>query len=565
MYKHIGLFLVKTLKSSEKKFGSIMCKEKYHENEPVEYFCEDCKVCICHKCGVTVHNHHNKKDVQHATEDIKNQMEKIVQKIKAKAVSVEAKVKEQTNLMLKTQEEISSAEREMIKVVEEKIRLLNKHRADVKTKLSEILEAQVEEHETRIKHFQMVATQINKFAGNGEDLLKQEIIGPEILETECHVVFTVLEKLLNDEEMEIYKPKCVTYCDNNKQERLFGKIVEFHPYLSTPVCEENPPAANLSSPFEGSPIQSKVVASSGPSSGPTASLSSPFEGSPIQSKVVASLGPSSGPTASLSSPFEGSPIESKVVAYLGPNRIIQICRTASVAVSEKTGYIAVIEQFKHGVHLFDSEWKFLRTIGDKGTGEEIMDRPISVAFTSSGNILVVQVKGLVLNSRLSVFTERGHYITDISKHVLRPRSVSVRKDVNLLLCNGCGVEVLSPDGTKLIQTIKAPYCDELPCFAVYHQGMFFVSYDSLHCVKTFSDEGQFLYEIGCKGTGDGQLRSPQGLVIDELNNLVVCDTDNKRLQVFSLEGKFLNSVTEDVFRPESVTVAENGDLLFCDL
>ena len=537
MYKHIGLFLVKTLKLSEKKFGSIMCKEKYHENEPVEYFCEDCKVCICHKCGVTVHNHHNKKDVQHATEDIKNQMEKIVQKIKAKAVSVEAKVKEQTNLMLKTQEEISSAEREMIKVVEEKIRLLNKHRADVKTKLSEILEAQVEEHETRIKHFQMVATQINKFAGNGEDLLKQGIIGPEILETECHVVFTVLEKLLNDEEMEIYKPKCVTYCDNNKQERLFGKIVEFHPYLSTPVCEENPPAANLSSPFEGSPIQSKVVACSGPSS---------------------------GPTASLSSPFEGSPIESKVVAYLGPNRIIKICSKASFAVSEKTGYIAVAERIENRVHLFDSEWKFLRTIGDKRTGEEIMDRPISVAFTSSGNILVVQVKAFVRNRRLSVFTERGHYITYIRDHLSCPSSVSVRKDGNLLVCDLCDVKVLSPDGTKLIQTIKAPYCDELPCFAVYHQGMFFVSYDSLHCVKTFSDEGQFLYEIGCKGTGDGQLRSPRGLVIDKLSNLVVCDTDNKRLQVFSLEGKFLNSVTEDVFQPESVTVAENGDLLFCD-
>ena len=528
---------MKTLKSSEKKFGSIMCKAKYHENEPVEYFCEDCKVCICHKCGVTVHNHHNKKDIQHAAEDIKNQMEKVVKKIKAKAVSVEAKVKEQTNLMLKTQEEICSAEREMIKVVEEKIRLLNKHRADVKTKLSEILEAQVEEHETRIKHFQMVATQIKKFAGNGEDLLKQEIIGPEILETESHVVFTVLEKLLNDEEMEIYKPKCVTYCDNNKQERLFGKIVEFNPYLPTPVCEENPPAA---------------------------SLSSPFEASPIQSKVVGSLGPSSGPTTSLSSPFEGSPIKIKVVAPLGPNRIIKICHKASVAVSEKTGYIAVAEMMQNRVHLFDSEWKFLRTIGDKGTGEDIMDRyVISVAFTSSGNILVVH--DTMVKRRLSVFTERGHHITDIRDHLFHPNSVSVRKDGNLLVCDSWNVKVLSPDGTKLIQILKAPHCDMRPCFAVYHQGMFFVSYNSLHCVKTFSDEGQFLYKIGCKGTGDGQLRSPQGLAIDKLNNLVVCDSHNKRLQVFSLEGKFLNSVTEEVSEPESVTVVKSGDLLFCDL
>ena len=88
MYKHIHWpFLVKTLKPSEKKSGSIMRKEKYHENEPVECFCEDCKVCICHKCGVTVHNHNNKKDIQHATEGIKNQMEKVVQKIKAKPVN----------------------------------------------------------------------------------------------------------------------------------------------------------------------------------------------------------------------------------------------------------------------------------------------------------------------------------------------------------------------------------------------------------------------------------------------------------------------------------------------
>ena len=501
---------MKALKSSEKKSGSIMCKEKYHENEPVEYFCEDCKVCICHKCGVTVHNHHNKKDVQHATQDIKNQMEKIVQKIKAKAVSVEAKVKEQTNLMLKTQEEISSAEREMIKVVEEKIRLLNKHRADVKTKLSEILEAQVEEHETRIKHFQLVATQIKKFAGNGEDLLKQEIIGPEILETECHVVFTVLEKLLNDEEMEIYKPKCVTYCDNNKQaRRLFGKIVEFNPHLPTPVCEENPPAASLSSPFEGSPIQSKVFAS------------------------------------------------------FGPNRIIKTFPTVSVAVSEKTGHIAVADH--DSVHLFDSERKFLRTIGDKGTGEELMEDLISVAFTSSGDILVPQGAGSAHKSKLSVFTERGHYITDIGEQLSSfPQSVSVRKDGNLLVCDRCDVKVLSPDGAKLIQTLKAPHCDKWPCFAVHHQSMFFVSYASLHCVKTFSDEGQFLYEIGCKGTGDGQLRSPQGLVIDKLNNLVVCDTNNKRFQVFSLEGKFLNSVTGNFWVPKSVTVVKNGDLLFCD-
>ena len=47
----------------------------------MEYFCEDCKVCICHKCGMTVHNNHKKKDMQHAAEDMKSEMEKMILKI----------------------------------------------------------------------------------------------------------------------------------------------------------------------------------------------------------------------------------------------------------------------------------------------------------------------------------------------------------------------------------------------------------------------------------------------------------------------------------------------------
>ena len=106
--------------------------------------------------------------MQHAAEDMKSEMERMILKIKAKAVSVDGKMKEQTNLMLKSQEEICSAEMKMDEAVEETIRLLNEHRQDVKMKLFEIREAQQKEHENRINHFQMVATQIEKSAKNGE-------------------------------------------------------------------------------------------------------------------------------------------------------------------------------------------------------------------------------------------------------------------------------------------------------------------------------------------------------------------------------------------------------------
>ena len=83
----------------------------------------------------------------------------------------------------------------------------------------------------------------------------------------------------------------------------------------------------------------------------------------------------------------------------GPGAFHNPC---SIAMNEKTGYIVVVECLSHRVQLFDSRLKFLRTIGDKGTGKEIMDEPILVAFTSSGNILVVQLSS-PWKKQLSVF------------------------------------------------------------------------------------------------------------------------------------------------------------------
>jgi len=144
--------------------------------------------------------------------------------------------------------------------------------------------------------------------------------------------------------------------------------------------------------------------------------------------------------------------------------------------------------------------------------------------------------------------------------------VSVGKDGNLIVCDRRDkmVKVISSDGTKLIQSIRAPDCYEIPDFAICYQDKFFVLYGKDSCVRVFSKDGQLLYKIGCKGTGDGQLREPTGLTIDRFGNLVVCDDGNKRIQFFSLEGKFLNSVNEEMESPSSVAISKTGDLLVCD-
>ena len=171
------------------------------------------------------------------------------------------------------------------------------------------------------------------------------------------------------------------------------------------------------------------------------------------------------------------------------------------------------------------------------------------------------------SQRSRLVTELGHFITDISRHLIEPQSVSVLSAGKLFVCDWSddAIKVLSLYGTKLIQNIKAPNCDEFPLFAVHYQSMFFVSYHSAHCVKVnFRDEGQLLYEIGSKESREGQLKGPKGLAIDKRENLVGCDNENNRLQIFSFDGKFLNSVAEELKDPWSVAIAKNGYLLVCD-
>ena len=47
----------------------------------------------------------------------------------------------------------------------------------------------------------------------------------------------------------------------------------------------------------------------------------------------------------------------------------------------------------------------------------------------------------------------------------------------------------------------------------------------------FTSDGKFLYSFGSRGEGNGQFNGPTGLAVDNLDNIVVADWGNSRLQV----------------------------------
>ena len=189
-------------------------------------------------------------------------------------------------------------------------------------------------------------------------------------------------------------------------------------------------------------------------------------------------------------------------------------------------------------------------------------KPRSVAFSKSSEIIVVHEESSKF-SEISVFTEHGEFVKNIDTHLINPCSVSVRDDGLLIVCDSgdLKVKILSAEGDKLEQAFRVLQFDAFPWFAVHHENKYFVSYCMAPCVKVFSEDGAFLYDI------ESYACSPAGLAIDNFNNLIVCDAGNKTVQVFTLRGEFLHLIHRfgNCDCPCSVAVTTDGDIMVSEI
>lgn len=89
----------------------------------------------------------------------------------------------------------------------------------------------------------------------------------------------------------------------------------------------------------------------------------------------------------------------------------------------------------------------------------------------------------------------------------------------------------------------------------------------LSWVHQYTPKGEYVRSWGGKGEEPGRMRTPHGLWVDTRKKeptLIVCDRENHRLQIFDLEGKLLDIVTDDLRRP--CHIQQHGeDMVVADL
>ena len=258
------------------------------------------------------------------------------------------------------------------------------------------------------------------------------------------------------------------------------------------------------------------------------------------------------------------------------------------------GLIAIGDRGSHQIRIFNQEFKYIKSLGRKGSAIGELCKPAGLSFNSQNDIIVadkdnhrVQVFGLDGNVKLVIGDD------DQADWVLKyPWDVSIGIDDSIYVCDSrnCRISHFSSDGNFLDFIKLDPNLLKSP------RGIYFRDIDSRLIVtdmnrhqivvtKLSSSDGfaDDIYShsnsscvddlhpslIGNKGKGMSEFNRPQGVTCDSEGNIIVCDSRNTRIQVFDPDGNYLahwslelNSV--EVVQPMGVAVTGNGNVLVVD-
>ena len=81
-------------------------------------------------------------------------------------------------------------------------------------------------------------------------------------------------------------------------------------------------------------------------------------------------------------------------------------------------------------------------------------------------------------------------------------------------------------------------------------------------VMKFSAAGRFLKSWGTKGTQPGEFDLPHAIILDSKGRLLVGDRENERIQLFDVEGKFLDQWPG--FAPYGIAINGDGQVFVAD-
>ena len=231
------------------------------------------------------------------------------------------------------------------------------------------------------------------------------------------------------------------------------------------------------------------------------------------------------------------------------------------------GTIVLTDNHGHCVYVFNKYGNCLRKSRGEGSNMGQLQYPDGISFLNDNEVLIadfgncrIQRLNIQTGTVVKSFGKKGREKGEFGN----PVNVTVDNKERIVVTEwGNGrIQVMSKEGESIFTFgDKGPEKLHHPNCCILHKNMFLVSDASNHCIKAFDQTGTFLYKFGKQGNQDGQFKTPRGLLVDSSNNLLVCDIGNKRVQQFSLDGRFIGNSTTCLTSPTTMTKAPDGRIL----
>ncbi len=176
----------------------------------------------------------------------------------------------------------------------------------------------------------------------------------------------------------------------------------------------------------------------------------------------------------------------------------KLSQPTGIAYHRQRDEIWLVETGAHRISIFSAEGKWIRSMGERGSGPGSFNFPTFIWIDDSGRVYVVDS----MNFRVQIFSSKGDFLSvfgqsgDATGDMARPKGV-----------------------------------------AVDSRGHIYIADALFHVVQIFDREGRFLLSFGGQGQGKGEFWMPLGLYIDSEDFIYVADSYNARVQVFQVLRK----------------------------
>ncbi|ODA41994.1 6-bladed beta-propeller [Desulfosporosinus sp. BG] len=211
---------------------------------------------------------------------------------------------------------------------------------------------------------------------------------------------------------------------------------------------------------------------------------------------------------------------------------------------DKQGQVYVSDLYNGCISIFDSKGKFIKYFAEKDPNEKLIEAPGSLRI-SGDKLYVTDIK----KSKVLVFNMEGKLVKEIgglgqkAGQFQAPNALTVDKDGNLYVVDTGNqrVQVFDKD-YKYVRSINGSANGAGDSIfvnprgiGVDSRGILYVVSNLTHLVNGFdlSDKtGKKLFSFGGNGESNTQFSLPNGLFVDENDNVYITDSSNQRVAVY---------------------------------